>query len=87
MNLVPDLLGALVFPFQVRRGGGGFIGDMIRWFIMVAIYDLAIGSIASIFGVSRMVAVLIFLAVLLGISVVGYLIRQRTVPGVDDRFR
>jgi hypothetical protein len=63
---------------------GGFIGEMIRWFIMVAIYDLCIGGIASVLGVSRMVAVFIFLGILLAISAIGYVVRQKMAPSADD---
>jgi hypothetical protein len=70
---------------QARRGGGGsFISNMIRWFIMVAIYDICIGTIATTFGISRMAACFIFLGVLLAISFVGYIIRQRMSPQVDQ---
>lgn len=70
-----------------RRGGmGGFIGEMVRWFIMVAIYDICIGAIASIFGVSRMVAVFIFLGCMLAVSAVGYIMKQRMSPSVDGPF-
>ena len=44
-----------------RRRGGGFFGEMIRWFIQIAIYQICIGTIASIFGVSHFVATFIFL--------------------------
>lgn len=67
---------------QGRRGG--FIGEMIRWFIMVAIYDICIGGIASALGVSRIVACFIFLGILLAISAVGYIVRQRMAPAADD---
>jgi len=63
---------------------GGFIGEMIRWFIMVAIYDICIGGIASALGVSRMVACFIFLGILLAISGIGYVVRQKMAPGADD---
>lgn len=68
---------------SARRGGGGFIAQMIRWFIMVAIYDICIGGIASGLGVSRMVACFIFLGILLAVSFVGYVIRQRMSPLAD----
>jgi hypothetical protein len=71
------------FPRLQGRRGSGFIGQMIRWFIMVAIYDICIGGIASVLGVSRMVACFIFLGILLAISFVGYVIRQKTSPQAD----
>ena len=72
-----------------RRGGGigGFVGEMIRWFIMIAIYQILIGAIASIFGVSHMVATFIFLGILLSISAVGYVMKQRMSPSVDGPYR
>jgi len=72
------------FPVPQSRRGGGFIGEMIRWFIMVAIYDICIGTIASVLGVSRLVASLIFLGIMLAITAVGYVIRQKTGTPVDD---
>lgn len=71
-------------PAQNARRGGGFIGQMIRWFIMVAIYDLCIGGIANLLGVSRMVACFIFLGILLSGSLVGYIVRQRMSPPADQ---
>jgi hypothetical protein len=73
-----------LFPVPSARRGGGFIGEMIRWFIMVAIYDICIGGIANILGVSRLVACFIFLGILLAISFVGYLVRQRMAPPADQ---
>lgn len=75
MNLFPS--------FPSARRGGGFIGEMIRWFIMVAIYDICIGAIASVLGVSRLVACLIFLGILLLISFIGYIVRQKMSPPAD----
>ena len=71
-------------PTTRRRGAGGFIGGMIRWFIMVAIYDICIGALADILGVSRMVACFIFIGILLAISAVGYVLKQKVSPGIDD---
>jgi hypothetical protein len=68
---------------QARRGGG-FIGEMIRWFIMVAIYDICIGAIATTLGVSRLVACFIFLGILGVISFAGYIIRQKSSPLADQ---
>ena len=70
-------------PFQGRRGGG-FIGQMIRWFIMVAIYDICIGTIANVLGVSRLVAVFIFLGILLLITFIGFIVRQKMAPPADQ---
>ena len=57
---------------------------MIRWFIMVAIYDICIGTIANVLGVSRIVACFIFLGVLLVISFIGYIVRQKMAPPADQ---
>jgi hypothetical protein len=68
---------------QARRGSG-FIGQMIRWFIMVAIYDICIGTIATTLGVSRIVACFIFLGILGAISFAAYVIRQKQSPLADQ---
>jgi hypothetical protein len=70
-------------PVPSAKRGGGFIGNMIRWFIMVAIYDICIGALASALGVSRMVACFIFIGILLAISFVGYIVRQKMSPAAD----
>ena len=70
------------FVPQARRGG--FIGDMIRWLIMVAIYDICIGTIAEVFGISRIAACFIFLGVLLAVSFAGYVIRQKMSAPADQ---
>lgn len=73
-----------LIPVPSARRGGGFIGDMIRWFIMVAIYDICIGTIASVLGVSRLVACFIFLGILGVIAFAGYAIRQKMSPSADQ---
>jgi hypothetical protein len=73
----------ILSPLSARRGGG-FITQMIRWFIMVAIYDICIGTIASVLGVSRLVACFIFLGILGVISFVGYVVRQKMSTPVDQ---
>ncbi len=73
----------LFIPIPSAGRGGGFIGNMIRWFIMVAIYDICIGAIANLLGVSRMVACFIFIGILLLISGVGYVVRQKMSPPAD----
>lgn len=76
MELIPFTL-----PLAKR---GGFIGDLVGWFIRIVIYDICISTIQSALGVSRFTALLIFLGILLVISVVGYIIRQKMSPGVDE---
>lgn len=73
-----------IFPLPSAARGGGFISSMIRWFIMVAIYDICIGGVANILGVSRMVACFIFLGILLLITFIGYIIRQKMSPPADQ---
>lgn len=73
-----------LFALPSTRRGGGFIGEMIRWFIMVAIYDICIGAIAEIFGVSRFIAVFIFLGILLVGSFVAYAMRQKMSVPADQ---
>ena len=82
----PETFALLPFlkPGTRRRGAGGLISGMIRWFIMIAIYDICIGGIANLLGVSRLVAAVIFIGILLGISAIGYLVKQRVSPGIDD---
>ncbi len=64
-----------------KRGG---LGNIVSFFIRVVIYDICVTSISEIFGVSRMVALFIFLGILIAISVGGYILKQRMSPGVDD---
>jgi hypothetical protein len=70
-------------PMLARRGGG-FFGEMIGWFIRVVIYDICITTISDVFGVPRIVALLIFLGILAAIAFGGYILRQRMSPGVED---
>ena len=74
--------GLNIIPKAAR--GGGFISQMIRWFIMVAIYDICIGTLAEVLGVSRLVACFIFLGILLAISGIGYVMRQKMSTPVDQ---
>ncbi len=73
MNYVP-LIG---------RGRGG-LGSIVSWFIRIVIYDICITGISDILGVSRMVALFIFLGILAVIAFAGYMLKQRIAPGVDD---
>ncbi len=70
--------------FGQRRRGGGFIGEMIRFFIQIIIYQICLQFIMEIFGVSQFVAMFIFLAILLVITFAGYMLRQRWATGADD---
>ncbi len=67
----------------IGRGRGG-LGSIVSMFIRFVIYDICITGIADIFGVSRMVALFIFLGILAVISFAGYMFKQRMAPGVDD---
>ncbi|MDA8743420.1 hypothetical protein N9N28_02195 [Rubripirellula amarantea] len=64
-----------------RRGGG--IGRMVSWFIRIVIYDICITGISDLLGVSRMVALFIFLGILGVISLVGYLLRNKYATGTE----
>ncbi len=64
-----------------RRGG---LGAIIGWFIRIVIYDICITGISDVLGVSRMVALFIFLGILAVISLVGYIFKQRLAPGIED---
>ncbi|QDV22098.1 hypothetical protein [Aureliella helgolandensis] len=67
----------------IGRRGGGFSG-IIGWFIRIVIYDICITGISDILGVSRMVALFIFLGILAVISFGGYILKQRVAPGIED---
>ena len=65
-----------------NRGGG--MGSIVSWLIRVVIYDICVTSISEILGVSRLVALFIFLGLLALVSFVGYGVKQKMSPGVDD---
>jgi len=65
-----------------QRGGG--MGGMVSWLIRVVIYDICVTSISEILGVSRLVALFIFLGLLGLVSFAGYILKQKMSPGVDD---
>ena len=69
--------------FPIGRGGG-FAGDMFRWFFRVLIYDIIVTSIAEVLGVSRLVALFIFMGGMIIVGIVGYILKQRMSPGIDD---
>ena len=71
----------MTFPILARRGRGGGI---LRFFFRVIIYDICITGISNALGVSRMVGLFIFLGIVIGLSVLGYVIKQRMSPGVDE---
>ncbi|MCY3013256.1 MAG: hypothetical protein NT171_00960 [Planctomycetota bacterium] len=62
---------------------GGF-GSMIQWFIRIVIYDICISTIAEVLGVSRFVALFIFLGILLALGGVGYVLRNKMSSQADD---
>ena len=66
-----------------RRGG---LGGIVSWFIRIVIYDICITGIQDVLGVSRMVALFIFLGILAAISFGGYLMKQKMSPGVEDDY-
>jgi hypothetical protein len=63
---------------------GGFLSGIVSWFIRVVIYDICVTTIQDVLGVSRMVALFIFLGIMLVIGFVGYLIKQRSGASLDD---
>jgi hypothetical protein len=65
-------------------GARGGIGSIVGWFIRIVIYDICITGIAEVFGVSRLVALFIFLGILAVIAFGGYMLKQRVAPGVED---
>ena len=70
------------YGFLARRGGG--FGAIVSWFIRIVIYDICITGISDILGVSRMVALFIFLEILAVLAFGGYLLKQRVAPGVEE---
>lgn len=77
-----ESLFSLVLP---SARGGGF-GGIVRWFIMVVIYDIIVTTIADVLGVPRIVALFIFLGILLVISIVGYFMRKKMSSQADADF-
>jgi len=72
------------FAMFAARGGGFGIGSIIGWFIRIVIYDICISTIQEVLGVSRFVALLIFLGILAAIAIGGYFLKQRVAPGIED---
>ena len=70
------------FTMLAARGGG--IGSIVGWFIRIVIYDICITMISEVLGVSRLVALFVFLGILGAIAIGGYFLKQRVAPGVDD---
>jgi hypothetical protein len=70
--------------FELLAARGGALGGIVQWFIRVLIYDIIVTSIAEFLGVSRLVALFIFLGGLMLVGAVGYFMKQRMSPGVDD---
>ncbi|MBB3206393.1 Flp pilus assembly protein TadB [Rhodopirellula rubra] len=68
--------------FLARRG----IGGIISWFIRIVIYDICITGISDVLGVSRMVALFIFLGILGVIAFVGYMMRNKYATEAGDDF-
>lgn len=72
-------------PLPLARRGGG-IGRIVSWFIRIVIYDICITGISDVLGVSRMVALFIFLGILMVIGGVGYFVKQRVAPGIEEDY-
>jgi hypothetical protein len=79
MTLLAAVMSFLPVP-QARRG---FVGEIIGWFIRVIIYDIILTTIQDVLGVSRMVALFIFLGIMLAASAVAYVVRQKSAANVD----
>ena len=71
-------------PVLAARGVG--IGGIVRWFIQIVIYDICVTTISEVLGVSRLVALFIFLGILLLISFVGYMMRKKMSRTADGDF-
>ncbi len=68
-------------PILARSGG---MGGIVRWFIQIVIYDICITGIQDILGVSRMVALFIFLGIMILISIGGYMLRKKMSGQADS---
>ena len=64
----------------LARGG---LGEIFRWFFRILIYDIIVTSIAEVLGVSRLVALFIFLGGMLVVGAVGYIMKQKYSPDVE----
>ena len=64
----------------LARGG---MGEIFRWFFRILIYDIIVTSIAEVLGVSRLVALFIFLGIMLAIGAIGYIMKQKYSPDVE----
>jgi hypothetical protein len=64
----------------LARGG---LGEIFRWFFRILIYDIIVTSIAEVLGVSRLVALFIFMGIMIVIGVVGYIMKQKYSPDVE----
>ncbi len=60
------------------------MGSIVRWFIQVVIYDICVTGIQDMLGVSRMVALFIFLGILLLVSLGGYMLRKKMSGQADS---
>ncbi|MBL9116867.1 MAG: hypothetical protein JNJ83_17805 [Verrucomicrobiaceae bacterium] len=67
--------------FLLARGG---IGNIVKTFIWWIVYDICVTGISDALGVSRMVALLIFLGVMLLIGFLGYVFKQKASGAADD---
>ena len=64
----------------LARGG---LGEIFRWFFRILIYDIIVTSIAEVLGVSRLVALFIFLGGMLVVGAIGYIVKQKYSPDIE----
>ncbi|MFT5731910.1 MAG: hypothetical protein ACJA2W_002555 [Planctomycetota bacterium] len=69
-----------LLPLAARGRG---IGGIVSWFIRIVIYDICITGIQDALGVSRMVALFIFLGLLALFAFGAYLLRKRMSADAD----
>ena len=74
----------MMLGFELLAARGGGFGSIISWFIKIVIYDICISTIQEVLGVSRLVAIFIFLGILVVIAIGGYFVKQRMAPGIED---
>lgn len=73
-------MGRALLPLFARGGG---VGSMVSWLIRIVIYDICVTTISDVLGVSRLVALFIFLGILLAFGFVTYALRNRMSSQAD----
>ncbi len=73
----------MLFSKQSELLARGGLGEIFRWFFRILIYDIIVSSIAEVLGVSRLVALFIFMGIMLVVGVIGYIVKQKYSPDIE----